>query len=36
VNEKYPDLVMYQKKEYYDKDNVIELVERLNDDDRCV
>ena len=36
VNEKYPDLVMYQKKEYYDKDDVIELVERLNDDDRCV
>lgn len=36
VNEKYPDLVVYQKKEYYDKDNVIELVERLNDDDRCV
>ena len=36
VNEKYPDLVVYQKKEYYDKDDVIELVERLNDDDRCV
>lgn len=32
----YPDLVDFQKKEYSDKDQVIELVEFLNDDERCV
>jgi methylenetetrahydrofolate dehydrogenase (NADP+)/methenyltetrahydrofolate cyclohydrolase len=34
--EKYPDLVNLQKKEYSDKDEVIELVELLNNDERCV
>ena len=34
--EKYPDLVKLQMKEYSNKDEVIELVERLNDDERCV
>ena len=34
--EDYPDLVDFQKKEYTDKDQVIELVEFLNDDERCV
>jgi methylenetetrahydrofolate dehydrogenase (NADP+)/methenyltetrahydrofolate cyclohydrolase len=34
--EEYPDLVESQKKEYLDKDEVIELVRRLNDDERCV
>ena len=32
----YLDLIESQKKEYSDKDEVIELVERLNDDERCV
>jgi methylenetetrahydrofolate dehydrogenase (NADP+)/methenyltetrahydrofolate cyclohydrolase len=32
----YPDLVEYQKKEYSNKDEVIELVKRLNNDERCV
>jgi len=32
----YPDLVDVQMKEYINKDEVIELVERLNDDERCV
>lgn len=34
--EEYPDLVDYQRKEYLDKDEVIELVEILNEDERCV
>ena len=34
--EEYPDLVELQKKEYTDKDNVIELVKLLNNDERCV
>jgi 5,10-methylene-tetrahydrofolate dehydrogenase/methenyl tetrahydrofolate cyclohydrolase len=34
--EEYPDLVEFQKKDYLDKDMVIELVEQLNDDERCV
>lgn len=34
--EEYPDLVKLQKKEYTDKDNVIELVELLDNDERCV
>lgn len=34
--EEYPDLVELQNKEYTDKDNVIELVELLNNDERCV
>ena len=34
--DEYPDLVEYQKKEYSNKDEVIDLVERLNDDERCV
>ena len=32
----YPDLVDYQKKEYSHKNDVIELVNFLNDDERCV
>ncbi len=36
VNEEYPDLIDYQKKWYSNKDEVIELVKRLNDDERCV
>ena len=32
----YPDLVELQKKEYLNKDDVIDLIERLNNDDRCV
>ena len=32
----YPDLVKLQMKEYSDKDEVIELVKKLNDDERCV
>ena len=32
----YPDLIEYQKKEYLDKDSVIELIDKLNDDERCV
>ncbi len=32
----YPDLIDSQKKEYLNKDDVIELVERLNNDERCV
>ncbi len=32
----YPDLVDFQKKEYLNKDEVIELVDFLNDDERCV
>lgn len=35
-NKEYPDLVEYQKKEYSNKDEVIELVKRLNNDERCV
>ena len=34
--EEYPDLVGLQRKEYSDKNEVVELVERLNDDERCV
>jgi methylenetetrahydrofolate dehydrogenase (NADP+)/methenyltetrahydrofolate cyclohydrolase len=34
--EDYPDLVELQKKEYSDKDEVIELIGRLNNDERCV
>lgn len=32
----YPDLVEYQRKQYLDKNDVIELVKILNDDNRCV
>lgn len=32
----YPDLIELQRKEYSNKDEVIELVERLNNDERCV
>ena len=35
-NEEYLDLVNYQKKDYTNKDEVIELVEILNNDERCV
>lgn len=35
-NEKYPDLANFQKKDYRSKDEVIELVEILNNDERCV
>ena len=34
--EEYPDLVELQKKEYLNKNEVIALVERLNNDKRCV
>lgn len=34
--ERYPDLIDFQKKEYSSKNDVIELVEFLNDDERCV
>ena len=34
--EKYPDLAELQMKEYLDKNEIIELVRRLNDDERCV
>lgn len=36
VNEEYPDLIEYQTKEYSDKNDVIELIKKLNDDERCV
>ena len=36
LQEKYSDLIEYQKKEYWNKDEVIELVENLNMDERCV
>lgn len=32
----YPDLVELQKKEYSNKNEVIELVNKLNNDERCV
>ena len=32
----YPDLTEYQNKEYSNKDEVIELVNNLNEDKRCV
>lgn len=32
----YSDLIGYQKKEYSSKNDVIELVEKLNNDERCV
>lgn len=35
-NEKYPNLTDFQKKDYTSKDEVIELVETLNNDERCV
>ena len=34
--EKYPDLVNFQNKEYSNKDEVIELVEFLNNNEHCV
>lgn len=34
--ENYPDLVELQKKEFADKNEVIDLIERLNKDERCV
>ena len=34
--DKYPDLANSQKKNYTNKDEVIELVEILNNDERCV
>ena len=34
--EKYPDLAKYQKKDYSSKNEIIDLVERLNNDERCV
>jgi len=34
--EEYHDLIQLQKKEYSDKDSVIELVRELNNDKRCV
>ena len=35
-NEKYPDLSDFQKKYYTNKDEVLELVKKLDDDGRCV
>ena len=32
----YPDLINFQEKEYSGKDGVIELIERLNEDERCI
>ena len=32
----YPDLVEYQRKQYLNKNDVIDLVKMLNDDNRCV
>lgn len=32
----YPELIEYQRKEYTNKDGIIELVEILNNDERCV
>lgn len=32
----YPDLIEYQRKEYSNKDEIIELVEILNNDERCI
>ena len=32
----YPDLFEYQRKQYLNKNNVIDLVKILNDDNRCV
>jgi len=34
--EEYPDLVNFQKKEYRNKDEVVDLVKKLNSDERCV
>ena len=34
--DRYSDLIEYQKKEYSNKDDVIELVKKLNTDERCV
>ena len=34
--EEYPDLIDFQNKEYTNKNDVIELVELLNNDERCV
>ena len=36
LGNEYPDLVEYQKKEYSNKDETIELVEILDADERCV
>ena len=36
INSEYPDLIEYQIKNYNNKDDVIELVGKLNDDERCV
>ena len=36
LEDKFSELLEFQKKEYLDKDSVIELVERLNRDERCV
>ena len=32
----YPDLIKYQQKEYNNKGEIIELIQLLNDDERCV
>ena len=34
--DEYPNLIEYQKKEYSNKNEVIKLVNRLNNDERCV
>ena len=36
LENEYPDLAEFQKKAYFDKDEIIKLVERLNNDEHCV
>lgn len=36
VNEEYSDLIEYQRKNYDNRDDVIELVDRLNNDESCI
>ena len=35
-NEKYPDLIKYQEKEYNNKDEIIKLIQLLNNDEDCL
>ena len=36
INSEYPDLIEYQRKNYDNRNDVIELVDRLNNDENCV
>ena len=36
LDDKYPDLLEHQNKEYLNKEDVIKLIELLNNDERCV